>query len=223
MMKTPFGAFFCGTMLLMLKKRNNRIKLIITTFMLISAGFSLSAKADEITNPHLNLQDKMTHHQANLNLDYFMGLTHPAPQAVEKVSSTTVPKQAPEAKKAAVPPPAPVKTREEKIIETANRYQGVPYIYGGTTPDGFDCSGFTSYVYREALGQEIGRTTWDQMATGQQISAADAQVGDVLVFFGGNHVGIYLGNGQFIHAPQPGDVVSVSSLATMPADFALRL
>ncbi len=191
--------------------------------MLISAGFSLSAKADEITNPHLNLQDKMTHHQANLNLDYFIGLTHPAPQAVEKVSSTTVPKQAPEAKKAAVPPPAPVKTREEKIIETANRYQGVPYIYGGTTPDGFDCSGFTSYVYREALGQEIGRTTWDQMATGQQISAADAQVGDVLVFFGGNHVGIYLGNGQFIHAPQPGDVVSVSSLATMPADFALRL
>ena len=191
--------------------------------MLISAGFSLSAKADEITNPQLNLQDKMTHHQANLNLDYFMGLTHPAPQAVEKVSSTTVPKQAPEAKKAAVPPPAPVKTREEKIIETANRYQGVPYIYGGTTPDGFDCSGFTSYVYREALGQEIGRTTWDQMATGQQISAADAQVGDGLVFFGGNHVGIYLGNGQFIHAPQPGDVVSVSSLATMPADFALRL
>ena len=191
--------------------------------MLISAGFSLSAKADEITNPHLNLQDKMTHHQANLNLDYFMGLTHPAPQAVEKVSSTTVPKQVPEAKKAAVPPPAPVKTREEKIIETANRYQGVPYVYGGTTPDGFDCSGFTSYVYREALGQEIGRTTWDQMATGQQISAADAQVGDVLVFFGGNHVGIYLGNGQFIHAPQPGDVVSVSSLATMPADFALRL
>ena len=222
MMKTPFGAFFCGTMLLMLKKRNNKIKLIITTFMLISAGFSLSAKADEITKPQLNLQNIVTGQQTNLNLDYFMGLAHHVPQAVEKVQAT-VQKQSPEAEKAAVPPPVPVKTREEKIIETANRYQGVPYVYGGTTPDGFDCSGFTSYVYREALGQEIGRTTWAQMATGQQISATDAQVGDVLVFFGGNHVGIYLGNGQFIHAPQPGDVVSVSSLATMPADFALRL
>ena len=109
------------------------------------------------------------------------------------------------------------------MIETANRYQGVPYDYGGTTPDGFDCSGFTSYVYREALGQEIGRTTWAQMSAGQQVSVEEAKVGDVLVFFGGNHVGIYLGNGQFIHAPQPGDVVSVSSLSTMPADFALHL
>ena len=190
--------------------------------MLISAGFSLSAKADEITKPQLNLQNIVTGQQTNLNLDYFMGLAHHVPQAVEKVQAT-VQKQSPEAEKAAVPPPAPVKTREEKIIETANRYQGVPYVYGGTTPDGFDCSGFTSYVYREAWGQVIGRTTWAQMATGQQISATDAQVGDVLVFFGGNHVGIYLGNGQFIHAPQPGDVVSVSSLATMPADFALRL
>lgn len=190
--------------------------------MLISAGFSLSAKADEITKPQLNLQNIVTGQQTNLNLDYFMGLAHHVPQAVEKVQAT-VQKQSPEAEKAAVPPPVPVKTREEKIIETANRYQGVPYVYGGTTPDGFDCSGFTSYVYREALGQEIGRTTWAQMATGQQISATDAQVGDVLVFFGGNHVGIYLGNGQFIHALQPGDVVSVSSLATMPADFALRL
>ena len=190
--------------------------------MLISAGFSLSAKADEITKPQLNLQNIVTGQQTNLNLDYFMGLAHHVPQAVEKVQAT-VQKQVHETEKAAVPPSPPVKTREGKLIETANRYQGVPYVYGGTTPDGFDCSGFTSYVYREALGQEIGRTTWAQMATGQQISATDAQVGDVLVFFGGNHVGIYLGNGQFIHAPQPGDVVSVSSLATMPADFALRL
>jgi disulfide bond formation protein DsbB len=79
-MKTPFRAFFCGTMLLMLKKRNNKIKLIITTFMLISAGFSLSAKADEITKPQLNLQNIVTGQQTNLNLDYFMGLAHHVPQ-----------------------------------------------------------------------------------------------------------------------------------------------
>lgn len=90
-MKTPFGAFFCGTMLLMLKNKNNKIKLIVTTFMLISAGFSLSAKADELTKPQLNLKDTITRHQTNLNLDYFMGLTHHVPQTVEKVP-TIVPK-----------------------------------------------------------------------------------------------------------------------------------
>ncbi|GHU41004.1 hydrolase [Bacilli bacterium] len=203
----------------MLKKRNNKIKLILTAFVVVSAGVGLSAKADEITAHQLNLQDNLTQHQTKLNLDYFMGLAND--KRVEK-EQVTVKKIVHEAEKAAVPPPAPVKTREEKLVVTANRYQGVPYIYGGTTPDGFDCSGFTSYVYREALGQEIGRTTWNQMAAGQKISVDDAKVGDVLVFFGGNHVGIYLGNGQFIHAPQPGDVVSVSSLAIMPADFALR-
>ncbi|MGX6990258.1 C40 family peptidase [Pseudolactococcus reticulitermitis] len=203
----------------MLKKRNNKIKLILTAFVVVSAGFGLSAKADEITAHQLNLQDNLTQHQPKPNLDYFMGLAND--KRVEK-EQVTVKKTVHEAEKATVPPPAPVKTREEKLVATANRYQGVPYVYGGTTPDGFDCSGFTSYVYREALGQEIGRMTWNQMAVGQQISVDDAKVGDLLVFFGGNHVGIYLGNGQFIHAPQPGDIVSVSSLATMPADFALR-
>ena len=221
-MKTPFGAFFYGTMLLMLKNRNSKIKLLITAFMLMTAGFGLSAKADEITKPQLKIGNDIVSHESQLSLGYFTGLVNKSVKTVKKVQAT-VQKQAPKAEKAAVPPPVPVKTREEKIVESANRYQGVPYVYGGTTPDGFDCSGFTSYVYREALGQEIGRTTWAQMATGQQISTAEAQVGDVLVFFGGNHVGIYLGNGQFIHAPQPGEVVSVSSLTTMPADFALRL
>ena len=69
--------------------------------MLISAGFSLSAKANEITKPQLNLQNIVTGQQTNLNLDYFMGLAHHVPQAVEKVQAT-VQKQSPEAEKAAV-------------------------------------------------------------------------------------------------------------------------
>ena len=222
MMKTPFGAFFYGTMLLMLKKRNNKIKFIVATFILISTGFSVSTKAEEITKSHLKIQDEVINHRTGLNLDYFTGLVRDTVKSVEQ-EQATVQKQVHETEKAAVPPSPPVKTREEKLIETASRYQGVLYVYGGTTPDGFDCSGFTSYVYREALGQEIGRTTWAQMSAGQQVSVEEAKVGDVLVFFGGNHVGIYLGNGQFIHAPQPGDVVSVSPLSTMPADFALHL
>ncbi|GAB2021779.1 C40 family peptidase [Pseudolactococcus yaeyamensis] len=205
----------------MLKKINNKSKMTLATLILVSIGFGVSAKADEITRHHLKFQDDITYHQSKPNLDYFTGIVHGALKTVEK-GHTTVQKQVHETEKATIPAPAPVKTREEKFIETANRYQGVPYVYGGTTPDGFDCSGFTSYVYREALGQEIGRTTWTQMTVGQQVSVEEAKVGDVLVFFGGNHVGIYLGNGQFIHAPQPGDVVNISSLSTMPADFALH-
>lgn len=115
-----------------------------------------------------------------------------------------------------------VLTNSEKIVNTANKYLGVPYVWGGTTPTGFDCSGLTSYVYREALGKEIGRTTYDQIASGKSISADQAKVGDILVFFGGSHVGVYIGNGQFIHAPQSGEIVQVTSLSIMQADFALE-
>ncbi|RZI48402.1 C40 family peptidase [Lactococcus kimchii] len=112
--------------------------------------------------------------------------------------------------------------RADKLVSTAKKYLGVPYVWGGTTPAGFDCSGFTSYVYREALGKEIGRTTWNQIDSGQRISLSAAKVGDLIIFYGGDHVGIYLGNGQVIHAPQPGESVKISSVSEMPADFALE-
>lgn len=205
-MKTPFEVFFYGKMLFMCKNKNNKLKLILTAAILLTTGLATSASADEVVHQHFEIR-----------FDNIAARVEEAVHTAEKVQEM-VQKQEQE-----IAQHTAEKTREEKIVETANRYQGVLYVYGGTTPAGFDCSGFTSYVYREALGQEIGRTTWAQIGAGQQVSVADAKVGDVLVFFGGNHVGIYLGNGQFIHAPQPGDVVSVSSLATMPADFALRI
>ena len=119
MMKTPFGAFFYGTMLLMLKKRNNKIKFIVATFILISTGFSVSTKAEEITKPHLKIQDEVINHRTGLNLDYFTGLVHDTVKSV-KQEQATVQKQVHETEKAAVPPSPPVKTREEKLIETAN-------------------------------------------------------------------------------------------------------
>ncbi|BBC76564.1 gamma-D-glutamyl-meso-diaminopimelate peptidaseI, NlpC/P60 family [Lactococcus cremoris] len=115
-----------------------------------------------------------------------------------------------------------VQSRADKLVSTAKKYMGVPYVWGGTTPAGFDCSGFTSYVYREVLGKEIGRTTWDQIASGKQVALDQAKVGDLIIFYGGDHVGIYLGNGQVIHAPQPGESVKISSVTDMPADFALE-
>ena len=95
------------------------------------------------------------------------------------------------------------------LISYARRFIGVPYVWGGTSPSGFDCSGFTSYVYRNAAGIDIGRTTYSQINAGREVSRSELQPGD-LVFPHEGHVGIYVGNGQMIHAPQTGDVVKIS-------------
>lgn len=95
------------------------------------------------------------------------------------------------------------------LISYARRFLGVPYVWGGTSPSGFDCSGFTSYVYRNAAGVDIGRTTYAQINAGREVSRSELQPGD-LVFPHEGHVGIYVGNGQMIHAPQTGDVVKIA-------------
>lgn len=84
------------------------------------------------------------------------------------------------------------------------RFLGTPYVWGGTTPSGFDCSGFTSYVYRNAVGKSIPRTSGAQYAASKKISKSQLQVGD-LVFFntsggGVSHVSIYAGNNKLLHA-----------------------
>lgn len=89
------------------------------------------------------------------------------------------------------------------ILRTAYGLRGVPYVFGGTSPYGFDCSGFTSYVFRQA-GISIPRMADGQYYASTRLSSANLRPGD-LVFFttyaaGASHVGIYVGNGQFIHA-----------------------
>ncbi len=96
------------------------------------------------------------------------------------------------------------------LINYAYKFLGVKYVWGGTTPNGFDCSGFTQYVFRH-FGYNIGRTTYNQINAGRAVSRANMQPGD-LVFTHAGHVGIYIGNNQFIHAPHTGDVVKVSSV-----------
>lgn len=95
------------------------------------------------------------------------------------------------------------------VLNEAYKHLGKPYVYGATGSDTFDCSGFTQYVYKHALGVDISRTTYSQINVGNPVSRADLQPGD-LVFPHAGHVGIYVGNGQMIHAPQTGDVVKVS-------------
>lgn len=103
-----------------------------------------------------------------------------------------------------------------KIVNTAAGYLGVPYVWGGTTPDGFDCSGLVQYVLN-SLGINISRVTQTQVKEGVPVSKGDLQPGD-LVFFESNgdvhHVGIYVGNGMMIHAPRTGDVVRYQSIET---------
>ena len=96
------------------------------------------------------------------------------------------------------------------IIEYAKQFIGVPYVFGGTSPSGFDCSGLVQYVYRH-FGINISRTTKTQINEGREVDINNLQLGD-LVFPSSGHVTLYVGNGHVIHAPQPGDRVKISKL-----------
>ncbi|QCJ41509.1 hydrolase [Bacillus sp. S3] len=109
------------------------------------------------------------------------------------------------------------------VIAYAKQFLGVPYVWGGTKPSGFDCSGFTSYVYR-SVGINLPRVSRDQQNFGTRISPSQVQPGD-LVFRGSpaHHVGIYIGDGKYIHAPQTGDVVKISSYDSSKFSSAARV
>ena len=96
------------------------------------------------------------------------------------------------------------------VVGYALSFQGVPYVYGGTSPSGFDCSGLVQYVFA-AFGKQLPRTAGAQKAVCTPISESQLQPGD-LVFWGTGHVGIYIGGGNFVHAPTTGDHVKVTSM-----------
>ncbi|MGX7149276.1 C40 family peptidase [Enterococcus ureasiticus] len=111
------------------------------------------------------------------------------------------------------------------IVTAAKTHLGKPYVYGAAGPDAFDCSGLVQVAFASA-GRSIGRTTVDQETAGATISVGEAQAGD-LVFWGSHggtyHVGISTGDGSYIHAPVPGDVVQVATVASYAPDFAVRV
>jgi len=108
-------------------------------------------------------------------------------------------------------------SKGEEIVEYAKKFLGVRYVYGGSSPSGFDCSGLTSYVYKQ-FGHSISRTASGQAGNGAYVSKGDLQPGDVVLFRNGGiaigHAGIYVGNGEFIHAVKPGVPVRISSLTS---------
>ena len=104
---------------------------------------------------------------------------------------------------------------DDAIIAYASNFLGTPYLWGGTTPSGFDCSGFTQYVYAH-FGISVGRTTFDQINDGVQVSRDNLKPGD-LIFFGTyanpHHMGMYVGDNNYIHAPHTGDVIKISPVS----------
>lgn len=115
---------------------------------------------------------------------------------------------------APVAPTARATGAGQSVVETAKQYLGVPYVWGGESlaEGGLDCSGLVQLVFG-AHGVNLPRVARDQMNEGTEVpSLAQAVPGDLIVQRGGKHIGIYLGDGQMIHAPKPGQTVEISSV-----------
>jgi peptidoglycan DL-endopeptidase CwlO len=140
-----------------------------------------------------------------------------AAQAAAAQQSTSSPVQQSPTTAGVVAPPVTVPVvasgaGHPAAASIALRYLGVPYVWGGASPRGFDCSGLVMYVYAQ-LGISLPHYTVAQWGATSHISLSQAQPGDLVFFDGLGHVGIYLGNNQFVHAPHTGTVVQVASLS----------
>ena len=111
-----------------------------------------------------------------------------------------------------VPPPPPKEpTLAERAVSLARTQLGVPYVYGGASPGGFDCSGLVMWVYGR-LGVPLPHNAAALYSVGRPIPTSDMKPGDLVFFHGLGHVGIYIGHGRMIHAPQTGERVEIEAL-----------
>ena len=110
------------------------------------------------------------------------------------------------------PAPPPDGTKASQVISIAMQYLGTPYVWGGMGPSGFDCSGLVAYVYAQ-IGISLPHHAASMYGYGVPVSYDDLQPADLVFFSGLGHMGMYIGGGQFIHAPHTGDVVRISSMS----------
>jgi peptidoglycan DL-endopeptidase CwlO len=128
-------------------------------------------------------------------------LAAPEPQAAGTPSAPEAPSAIP------APPPA----THGGVVGIAMQYLGTPYVYGGASPSGFDCSGFIMYVFAQ-VGVSLPHNAAAQYGVGTPVDRSQLQPGDLVFFNGLGHAGIYVGGGSFIHSPHTGDVVKISSM-----------
>lgn len=163
-------------------------------------------KLDSLNNNKADLDKKLASLQTYANVSDGTGKTVAA--AVSNVNTVR------ESASTYVPSRGSADISSSAIVAYASNFIGTPYQWGGNGPSTFDCSGFTSYVFRH-FGVSLPRTAAGQQGVGVAVAKSDLQPGD-LVFFGSPafHVGIYVGGGCYIHAPRTGDVVKISSLSS---------
>jgi len=129
---------------------------------------------------------------------------------------------APETRAARSAPPAPT-SRAAAAVAYAYRKIGSPYVWGATGPNAFDCSGLVQAAYR-AAGIQLPRTSYAQIGAGRRVPRSELRPGDLVFFYRGiSHVGIYVGNGQMIHAPHPSARVRLAPVDSMPFAGAVRV
>jgi cell wall-associated NlpC family hydrolase len=115
--------------------------------------------------------------------------------------------------------PPPDGSKASAVVAIAMQYLGIPYVWGGSSPSqGFDCSGLTSYVYAQ-IGVSLPHHAASQYNYGVPVAYGEWQPGDLVFFSGLGHMGMYIGGGQFIHAPHTGDVVKISSMAERSGSY----
>lgn len=117
---------------------------------------------------------------------------------------------------AGAPPPNPAPNAP--VVQVAMQYLGVPYVWGGATPAGFDCSGLVMFSYRQ-IGKSLPRTTWDMWGALPKVPFDQLAPGDLVFFRNLGHMGMYIGDGNVLHAPQTGRVVEVFPLARRLHDY----
>ena len=179
--------------------RNNQIKSPIITNEInnklekakVLVGQKKAAEDKEAAKREKEAQEKLAASNVNTNVNVNVNVN--VKSSVKKSGSSVT---------------APAGGNAQAILNEAYAQLGKPYVWGATGTDTFDCSGFTQYVYKHAAGIDISRTTYTQIDVGQPVSQDQLKPGD-LVFPHTGHVGIYVGNGQMIHAPQTGDVIKV--------------
>ncbi len=173
----------------------------------------------------IRFEDKIGYVHKDLIVFDRSQVPEPAPVVVQRATtSSSGTTSRPSSKPASVPAAAPSSASPigSQIVAYAKNFIGVPYVWGGSSPSGFDCSGFVQYVYRH-FGVSLPRTTYSQIAMGSSVSRSDLAPGDLVFFRSAGHVGIYVGNETYIHAPQTGRTISIDSMANRSLYAARRI